>query len=139
MPAPKEQKVLDDFAEGFKLDDIKKSAVLDIKPKLEIDGLGILNGVEVVVLSIPYKVQLPKGKGLSEDDKIWMINVKYNDVVHQFIAQAASFRYQLLVLVEKHFDGEMEAICGELVKIWKESVVLEKWGESILYKVSLVQ
>lgn len=129
----------DDFAEGFNKTDIEKSAVLDIKPKLEIYGLGIQNGVDVLVLTEPYKVQLPQGKGLSKDDKIWMLDVKYMDVIHQFICQAGSFRYQLLVLVEKHFDGYLDKIIGQIIKIWKESVILDKWGESILYKVALVE
>jgi len=130
---------LDNFLEGFKKVDIEKSAKLDIKPKLEIDGLGIDYGLDVQILTEPYIVQLPKGKGLSNDDKIWMIDVMYMNVIHQFIAQAASFRFQLGVLVEKHFEGNMANVIGEMVKIWKESVVLDKWGESILYKVELIQ
>jgi hypothetical protein len=133
------QEKLDNFMEGFKKADIEKSAKLDIKPKLEIEGLGIKNGVDVQILTEPYKVQLPEGKGLSKDDKIWMVDVMYMDVIHQFIAQAGSFRYQLLVLVEKHFESNMANVIGEFVKIWKESVVLDKWGESILYKVELIE
>ena len=135
---PTIEKKLDDFMEGFKKADIEKSAKLDIKPKLEVFGLGIENGVDVKILTEPYRVQLPEGKGLSKDDKIWMIDVMYQSVIHQFICQAGSFRYQLLVLVEKHFEGNMSEIIGEIVKIWKESVVLDKWGESILYKIELV-
>lgn len=132
------EKKLDDFMEGFKKADIEKSSKLDIKPKLEIHGLGVENGVSVEVLSEPYKVQLPEGKGLSKDDKIWMLDVLYESIIHQFICQAGSFRYQLLVLIKKHFEGNMSEIIGESIKIWKESVVLDKWGESILYKVELI-
>ena len=135
---PTTEKQIDDFMEGFKKADIEKSAKLDIKPKLEVFGLGVENGVDVQILTEPYRVQLPEGKGLSKDDKIWMIDVMYQDVIHQFICQAGSFRYQLLVLVEKHFEGNMSEVIGEMVKIWKESVVLDKWGESILYKIELL-
>ena len=135
---PTTEKKIDDFMEGFNKADIEKSAKLDIKPKLEVFGLGVENGVDVQILTEPYRVQLPEGKGLSKDDKIWMIDVMYQDVIHQFICQAGSFRYQLLVLVEKHFEGNMSEVIGEMVKIWKESVVLDKWGESILYKVELL-
>ena len=135
---PTTEKQIDDFMEGFKKADIEKFAKLDIKPKLEIFDLGVENGVDVKILTEPYKIQLPEGKGLSKDDKIWMIDVMYQDVIHQFICQAGSFRYQLLVLVEKHFEGNMSEVIGEMVKIWKESVVLDKWGESILYKVELL-
>ena len=134
-----EQKKLSGFAEGFTKEDISKSAKLDIKPKLEIIGLTIKNGIDVQILTKPYIVKLPKGKGLSKDDKIWMIDVMYMDVIHQFIAQAASFRYQLLVLVEKHLNDNMANVIGERVKIWKEMVILDKWGESILYKVELLE
>jgi len=139
MPEKKQEITIDNFMEGFKKEDIENSANLNIKPKLEILGLGIVNGIEVEVLSEPYKVQLPKGKGLSKDDKIWVIDVMYMDVEHQFICQAGSFRYQLLVLVKKYFKGEMAVIIGERIKIWKERVVLDKWGESELYKVELIQ
>lgn len=134
-----EQNKLSNFAKGFTKSDIKKSAELDIKPKLEIIGLTIQNGLDVQILTKPYEVQLPKGKGLSKDDKIWMIDVMYMDVIHQFIAEAASFRYQLLVLVEKYLNGDMSNVIGERVKIWKEMVVLDKWGESILYKIELLE
>lgn len=134
-----ENKKIDDFMEGFNKLDIEKSAEMDIKPKLEIEGLGIENGVDVKILSEPYKIQLPKGKGLSKDDKIWIMDVMYKNVIHQFICQAGSFRYQLLVLVKKQFSGNMDQIVGQFVKIWKEEVVLDKWGESILYKVELIK
>jgi len=136
-----EQKKLTGFLEGFILKDIKNSAALDIKPKLEIIGLTIDNAVEVQFLTEPYEVQLPKGKGMSKDDKIWMLDVMYKNTIHQFIAQANSFRYQLAVLVEKYFDGDMSKIVKKYFKIWKEIAQINKpefKGKAEVYQVTLL-
>ena len=111
------------------------------KPKLEIIGLTIDNAVEVQFLGEPYVVQLPIGKGMSKDDKIWMLDVMYKNTVHQFIAQANSFRYQLAVLVQKHFDGDMSKIVKKNFKIWKEIAQIDKpefRGKAEVYQVSLI-
>lgn len=135
------QEKLTGFLEGFTSEDIKASAALDIKPKLEIIGLTIDNAVEVQFLSEPYEVQLPIGKGMSKDDKIWMLDVMYKNTVHQFIAQANSFRYQLGVLIEKYFGGDMSRIVQRNFKIWKEIAQIDKpefKGKAEVYQVSLI-
>lgn len=124
------------FLEGFKKADIIKSAKLDIKPRLVIDELGIDNAVIVEVLSEPYQVEIPENKAI-DNNILWMIDVLYQGVEHQFIAQPSSFRYQLGVLAEKHFEGNMEAIIGNEITIWRELVKTEKYGEQALYQVSL--
>lgn len=137
----KKQEKLTGFLEGFTAKDIENSAALDIKPKLEIIGLTIDNAVEVQFLGEPYEVQLPIGKGMSKDDKIWMLDVMYKNTIHQFIAQANSFRYQLAVLVKKHFNGDMSKIVKRNFKIWKETAQIDKpefKGKAIVYQVSLI-
>jgi len=124
------------FLEGFKKADIEKSARLDIKPRLVIDELGVDNGVIVEILSVPYQVEIPENKAIG-DNILWMMNVLFQGVEHQFIAQPSSFRYQLGVLVEKHFKGNMEALIGNEITIWRELVQTKKYGESALYQVSL--
>lgn len=124
------------FLEGFKKSDIVKSASMDIKPRLQIESLGIDNSVIVEILSEPYQVDIPKEKAIGES-RIWMVDVLHNGVAHQFIAQASSFRYQLGVLVEKHFEGLMANIIGQEVVIWKELVNTKQYGEQALYQVSL--
>ena len=79
---------------------IDNSAEVDIKPKLEIEFVGIEYSKTVVILSEPYKVKIPKEKAIGNQN-IWMIDLEYNDIEHQFIAEAGSFRFQLGVLLKK--------------------------------------
>lgn len=132
----------EDFLEGFKKADIKASAELDIKPRLTIDLLGVENGKDVLVCSEPYKVKLPKDKAISKDGKVWMLDVHYQGVDHQFIAQAGSFRYQLGVLVEKYFEGNIAEIIGKIIKISKEVAEIktpEFTGKAEVYQVALIE
>lgn len=131
----------ENFLEGFKKADIKASAKLDIKPRLTIDSIGVENGKNVVIRSEPYRITLPEGKGISKDGKIWMLDISYEGVEHQFIAQAGSFRYQLGVLVEKHFEGKMSEIVGKSVKISKvvaEIKTTEFTGKAEVYQLALL-
>ncbi len=124
------------FLEGFKKSDIVKSAKMDIKPRLQIESLGIDASVIVEILSEPYQVKIPEDKAIGENP-IWMIDLLHNGVSHQFIAQASSFRYQLGVLAEKHFEGNLANLIGQEVVIWKELVNTKQYGEQALYQVSL--
>ena len=131
----------ENFLEGFKKADIKKSAEMDIKPRLTVDSIGVENGVDVVISSEPYRVQLPEGKGITKDGKIWMLDMWYQGVEHQFIAQAGSFRYQYGVLAEKHFNGKMVEIIGRTIKISKvvaEIDTTEFKGKAEVYQLALL-
>ena len=130
------------FLEGFKKADIKKSAEMDIKPRLIIETIGVENGVNVEVLSVPYLVKIPEAKSMSKDNEIWMIDLLHENIEHQFIAQAGSFRYQLGVLIEKHLGGDPKNIINRSVKIWKEMGkinTVQFKGNAEMYKIELLE
>jgi len=129
----------ENFLEGFKKSDIKKSAELDIKPRLLISSLGVENGVSVKILTEPYITVLPEGKAMTKDGKVWMINVLLEGKEHTFIAQAGSFRYQLGVLCEKHFEGNLANLVGKTIRIWKEIVEHETYGKTEMYQVAYLE
>jgi len=101
----------------FTPESIRKSAELIIYPKLTIDGLGLEHSKNVVILSEPYLVEIPKEKAIGKDNKIWMIDLEYENVRHQFICQSGSFRFQLGVLQEKL---NLDALIGFKIKLWKQ-------------------
>ena len=129
-----------DFLSDFTVENLKKSADLEIKPKLSIDECGIEFGKKVVILSIPYIVEIPKAKAIGTN-KIWMIDLEYNDIDHQFIAQANSFRFQLGVLMEKLGLSEKESLIDLFVLIWKtlEQINTPTFkGKAEMYHIKLV-
>jgi len=123
------------FFSDIDAEKVQKSAELDIKPKLIVEKLGIENGVSVEILSEPYLVKLPAGK---ISDKVFMMDMLYNGVVHQFVAQATSFRYHLAVVMKKLGFEHPKELIGVNIRIWKEVADLKKFGESVLYKVALL-
>lgn len=125
------------FLEGFKKSDIVKSASLDIKPRLQIESLGIENCVDVEISSEPYQVEIPSEKSFG-NSQLWMIDLFYMGVEHQFYAQASSFRYQLGVLAEKYFNGNLADLIGQRVKIWRELRETKNFGQAELYLVNLI-
>jgi len=130
------------FLEGFKKADIKKSAEMDIKPRLIIETIGVENGVNVEVLSVPYLIKIPEAKSMSKNNEIWMIDLLHENIEHQFIAQAGSFRYQLGVLIEKHLGGDPKNIINRSVKIWKEMGkinTVQFKGNAEMYKIELLE
>ena len=133
MPVPLKDRI---FLEGFKSDDIKMSAQMKIRPKLLIEGIGIEFAKTVKILSKPYIIKIPEDKSMSKDPNIWMIDLEYKNVIHQFIAQAGSFRYQMGVLAEK-IKLSVDDLVGLIVKIWKEIADIPPWGKCEVYKVEL--
>ncbi len=129
-----------DFLAEFSQKSLKKSADLEIKPKLSIDGLGIEFGKKVIILSIPYIVEIPKEKAIGTN-KIWMIDLEYQQIEHQFTAQAGSFRFQLGVLMEKLDLTEKEQLINLFVLIWKtlENISTPTFkGKAEMYHIKLV-
>ena len=103
----------------FSKESITKSAEVNILPKLTIEGIGIEYAKEVIIMSEPYIVEIPKDKAISDDNKLWMIDLEYQNTLHQFIAQSGSFRFQLGVLMEKS-NLTMIDLIGFHIKLWKE-------------------
>lgn len=129
-----------DFLSDFTIENLQKSADLEIKPKLSIDDCGIEFGKKVIILSIPYIVEIPKAKAIGTN-KIWMIDLEYNDIDHQFIAQANSFRFQLGVLMKKLDLTEKEQLIDLFVLIWKtlEQINTPTFkGKAEMYHIKLV-
>jgi len=103
----------------FTAESIKKSAEVDIKPKLTINGIGIEYAKDIIIKSEPYIVEIPKEKSIGASNKIWMIDVMYEGILHNFIAQSGSFRFQLGVLMEK-LSFEPKDLINFHLKLWKE-------------------
>ncbi len=136
----KVEETLDDFLGDIDEADLQMSADLKIEPKLYIEDVGIENAKQVKILSEAYTVEIPAEKSMSDDNKLKIIDVEYENVKHQFIANAKSFRYQYgVIMTQLGFTKKQSArMIGAVVKIWLEWVELEKWGKQKLYKVSLI-
>ena len=134
------QDSLDDFLGDIDEKDLEFSANLKISPKLYIEDVGIINAKEVKILSEPYLVEIPEEKSMSDDNRLWFIDVEYERVKHQFIGQAKSFRYQYGVVMKQlgFKKSDFFKMIGAVIKIWLEWVELEKFGKQKLYKVSLI-
>ena len=129
------------FLSDFSQESLKKSAEVDIKPKFEIEGIGIEFAKNVLILTEPYKVEIPKEKSIKPDNKIWMINLEYEGVEHQFIAEAGSIRFQLGVIMEKLEYTEPKELIGLPVRIWKVIANINTptfKGKAEVYKISLM-
>ena len=124
----------------FTQESLEKSAEMIIKPKLTIE-LGIDNVKEnIIILSEPYLVKIPKEKAIGSNE-ILMIDLEYNGIAHQFIAQAGSFRFQLGVLMEKLGYTEPTELIDLPIKIWKtiESINTPTFkGKAEMYHVSIM-
>jgi len=105
------------FKSEFDLEKIQKSADLDIKPKIEFE-LGIEKAKDVIIKGNYYTIEIPIAKAIT-DTKLKALNMIYNEVEHQFIAEAESFRYQLEVLCFKK-KIQTSDINGLNLRIWKE-------------------
>jgi len=123
MPIQKEKDKpdLDDFVfkSEFDLDKVQKSADLDIKPKIEFES-GIENAKDVLIVGTYYEIDIPKEKAITEKTKLKALNMLHEGVIHQFIAEAESFRYQLEVICYKK-KIQVDDIDGLALKIWKDT------------------
>lgn len=136
-----EKKSKVDWLSEFTEKSLDNSAEVDIKPKLTIDGIGIEYSKDVVILSVPYKVEIPKEKAIGKDNKIWMIDLEFENVEHQFIAQSGSFRFQLGVLAKKLELSEMTKLINLPIKIWKQIATINTptfKGKAEVYKISMM-
>ena len=126
----------------FTRDSIKKSAEVNIKPKLTFE-LGIEYVKEnIVILSEPYLIKIPKAKAIGNSNELLAINLEYVDIAHQFIAEAGSFRFQLGVLMEKNNLTEPKELIGLRVRIWKtlEQIKTSSFkGKAEMYHIELME
>lgn len=130
-----EKKNIKSWLSDFSMDDVRKSAKLDIKPKLTIDALGVENSKEIEILSDYYEVEIPKKKAKGSN-KLVMLNVLYEGLIHQFIAQAKSFRYQLAVcMVKLKLNPETDSPEGMCVRLWKDKAETKDFGLVEVYLV----
>lgn len=134
------KEILDDFLGDIDEEKLKISAGMEASPKLIIEDVGVENSKQVKILSAPYIIEIPVEKSMSEDNHLKIIDVEYEGVKHQFVAQAKSFRYQFgVIMTQLGFKKtEVEKMIGAVIKIWLEWVVLPKWGKQKLYSVSLI-
>lgn len=125
----------------FSQESLRKSSEMEIKPKLTIEALGIENAKEVVILTEPYLVEIPKEKAIGSSNKIWMMDLEYNSVAHQFICQSGSFRFQLGVLLEKLGFLEPSELIGLPIKIWKTTSYINTpsfKGNAEVYQILII-
>jgi len=127
-----------EWLKEFSQESLELSSEMEIKPKLTVN-LGIENAVDVIILSEPYKVEIPKEKAIGSN-KIWMIDLEYNSIAHSFIAQSGSFRYQLGVIMTK-LDIKPIELIGIPIRLWKtlEQINTPTFkGKAEMYHVSIM-
>lgn len=129
------------FLSDFTQESIDKSAEVDIKPKFEIEGIGIEFAKNVIILSEPYQVEIPKEKAIGKSNLLWMIALEYQNVVHTFIAESGSFRFQIGVIMKKLDYLEPKELIGLAVRIWKVIANIKTAtfkGKAEVYKVAIM-
>ena len=128
-----------EWLSDFTKQSLDKSAEVDIKPKLTIDGLGLEYSKFVVILSVPYKVEIPKEKAIGSN-KIFMMDLEYEGIQHQFICESGSFRFQLGVLMRKLGFKEPSELIELPIRIWKTQTYINTpkfKGTAEVYQISL--
>ncbi len=130
-----EKKNIADWLSDFNQDDLKKSAELEIKPKLTIEELGIEYSKDIEILSNLYQITIPKKKAKGKN-VLFCLDVLYNGIQHQFIAEASSFRYQLGTLMLKQgLDPNKDSPEGICIKLWKEIAETKNFGKAEVYQL----
>ena len=128
------------FLSDFTIENLEKSSKMDVKPKLTL-GLGVEKALIVVIQSEPYQVVIPLAKRIGNTEKLWMIDLEYNDIIHQFTIQSGSFRFQLGVLMKKlEIENPIELI-NLPIRIWKtlEQINTPTFkGKAEMYHVSMM-
>jgi len=127
-----------DYLDGLDLAEIKKTAETEIKPRLVIDGLGIDNGVNVEILTVPILVDTDSEKVLSDDGSLLVMSVIYEGVEHYIVAEPISLRRNLMIIAHRNFTGKFEDLIGQRVKIWMEQYEHKKFGLTTSYQVALL-
>ena len=112
------------FESDFDVSKIKESAKMDIKPKFEIEGLGIEFSKNVIIKGSYYNIEIPIEKSIDGKTTVKAINFIYNGVEHQFICEAGSFRYQLDVIRFRR-KLNIDNIDGLKLKIWKQIATID--------------
>lgn len=112
-----------EFESEFDISKVKESAELDIKPKFEIEGLGIEFSKDIIIKGSYYNIELPKSKAIN-DTTVKAINLIHNGIEHQFICEASSFRYQLDVIRFRR-KLKLNQIDGLKLKVWKQNVKID--------------
>jgi hypothetical protein len=124
------------------LDDsaIEISASLDIKPKVKIESLGIDNAIVFTILSDYYTVVIPKEKAYGSNELL-CLDVDFNGIECQFIAEAVSFRHQLQVIKKKqNWDYETNKdVIGHKFRVWKENAIVKNYGNAEVYHIQLLE
>ena len=134
-----EKKDVRSFLSDIDMSDVKKSAKMNIKPKLTFDALGVEYAKEIEIMSDYYEVEIPKkkAKGLN---KLIFLDVLYMGIDHQFIAQAKSFRYQLAVCqIKLGMNPETDSPEGMVIKLWKVMAETKEFGKAEVYLVENVE
>lgn len=106
------------FESDFDISKIKESAEMDIKPKFEIEGLGLEFSKDVIIKGTFYNIEIPFEKSINGKTTIKALNFIYNGIEHQFICESGSFNYQLDV-IRYRLKLNKNQIEGLRLKIWK--------------------
>lgn len=129
------------WLKDFKPEAIKKASEVDIKPKLTIDGIGIEYAKICTILTLPKKVNIPKEKAIGNSNLIFMMDLEYEGVSHNFICQSGSFRFQLGVLMNKLGFTDVDDLIGLPIRIWKTKSYINTpvfKGQAEVYQINLM-
>ena len=126
-----------EFESEFDVSKIKESAEMDIKPKFEIEGLGLDYAKDVIVKGTYYDVKIPVAKAISNKTIIKAINLIHNGIEHQFFCESESFKYQIDVIRFRR-KLNVNQIDGLKIKIWKQLTQIDTpnfKGKAIVYSL----
>lgn len=123
-----------DWMSDLDKENIKKSADMDIIPRLKIS---LSKSVEVIITSKPYEVKIPIEKSIDGTGKLQVIDVIHDGVKMNVICTAKSFRFQLAVLAEKL--GSYEKVMNTPIRIGKSKQQVKGYGLCDVYDINIME
>lgn len=137
----KETKVID-YTKSINMEKIRKSAKLNIKPKLSFpnENLGLEHSKSFIIDSLIYIATITKEKAITSKVDLFAIDVLYLNTLHQLFIESESFKYQLLVICEK-LGITIQDIIGLELLAWKTKTYINTpnfKGNAIVYNLKLI-
>ena len=127
------------FMDNLDKQKVEKVAKLNILPtfKVEYDHKNKISDIFNVKVH-----SLPKPTKFADGNIYDTMLLEMNEVIYQFNCNAESFKFQLAVLISKHFNNNIESLIGHIIQISKTlaKIDTDKFkGTAEVYQVSLIK
>jgi len=129
---------VNNWMSDLKKADIKKIAQLNIIPTLKVEPIDNRGNFEVLTVKVKT---LPKLTEFADGNWYFVMMVEQNEMVYQMVCSARSFRQNLAVIIEKHFDGDSDLLIGRKLNITKVIADIDTSnfkGKAEVYQITLV-